>query len=375
MDLHTSRVPDCPPDRVSPGWKIELLDEGASVSRLWVVDRDIRVGASVMRVGGISSVATNDDHRGKGLATQVMETAVALMEKEGYHASLLHGIPDFYHRFGYAPCMPEYLLRIATVDAERAVGPLVLREAKPTDLPAIARLYNGENARRTGTALRDAETWKGFPRSVGWFTRPIVRVAADSRDRVLGYVVYDEGRDRVRACEAGGQGGEVMGSLLRHLAQLAVEFRKEEIQLALPPDHPLALYARKFGCRSELEFPRNHGFMGRILRLEPFLDNLADRLGRDGDFPLPMGEVTLSTELGAAVLGYQGGKGFLDGNAAGREGSVHLGQAALFQMAMGYRSARDLLMAGDLTGPPESVDLLCAWFPLRNATLYWPDRF
>ena len=140
MELNTARVPDCPPDRVSPGWKIELLDEGASVSRLWVVDRDIRIGASVVRAGGISTVGTNDDHRGKGLAGQVMDAALALMAKEGYDVSLLHGIPDFYHRYGFAPCMPEYTLRIATVDAERASGPLALRSLKEGDYPAIARL-------------------------------------------------------------------------------------------------------------------------------------------------------------------------------------------------------------------------------------------
>lgn len=374
MDLRTARVENCPPDETSPGWKIELCDQGTWLSRLWVVDRDIRIGGSVLRVGGISSVETPKEHRGKGLAAKAMEGALALMGNEGYAVSLLHGIPDYYHRFGYAPCMPEYDLRIATADAERAPGPLALREIQPGDLPAISRLYNGENARRTGTAQRDAETWKGFPRSVGWFTKPRVLAASDAKDRLVGYLVYDEVSGRCQVAEAGGQGGDVMGSILRFLAQRSVELRKEEIHFALPPDHPLALYARKFGCQAEARYPRNGGFMGRIIRLHPFLESLAERLGRDGDYPLPAGEVALSTELGAAMLGFRGGKGFHDANAP-KEGAVHLGQAALFQMAMGYRSARDLLMAGDLTGPPEKVDLLCAWFPLRNATLYWPDRF
>ena len=40
------------------------------------------------------------------------------------------------------------------------------------------------------------------------------------------------------------------------------------------------------------------------------------------------------------TLGFRGGKGFHDANAS-KEGALHLGQSALFQMAMGYRSARD----------------------------------
>lgn len=374
MEIRTTRVPDSPPDETSPGWKLELMDGDAWVSRLWVIDRDIRIGGAVLRVGGIGSVETPKEHRGKGLASKVMEAALALMEREGCDAALLHGIPDFYHKHGFAPCMPEYALKIATIDAERASGPLALRECRPDDLPAIARLYNGENARRTGTAVRDAETWKGFPRSVGWWTKPAVRVAADARDRVIGYVVYDDAADRCRAAEAGGQGGEVMGSILRHLAQRAVDLRKEEVELALPPDHPLAAYARRFGCRAEIRFPRNGEFMGRIIRFAPFLERLAEGLGRDGEYPPPDGEVGVATELGSGLLGFRSGKGWFDGNAPGN-GAVHLSQSALFQMAMGYRSARDLHTSGELAGPPEKLDLLGAWFPPRHATLYWPDRF
>jgi predicted acetyltransferase len=376
MDLKTSRVPDCPPDLVSPGWKLELLDGGKPVSKLWIVDRTLRIGGAQVKAGGISSVETDKDRRGQGLAAALMEAAVKLMEKEGYEASLLHGIPDFYHRFGYIPCMPEYAVRIATINAERAPGPLALRSFQESDVPAIARIYNGENAWRTGTAVRDAETWKGFPRSVGWFTKPAIRVTVDGRDRVTGYVVFDDDAAICRAAEAGGMGGDVLGSILRFLAQRAVDLRKETVHLELPPDHPLALYARKFGCEADIRYPRNGGFMGRIIRFLPFMERVAEGLGRMTEHPLPEGEVALSTESGACILVYGKGRGSLgEPLSQGAEGSARFGQGAFFQMAMGYRTARDLLAAGELAASSAQLDLLDAWFPLRNATLYWPDRF
>jgi predicted acetyltransferase len=376
MELKTSRVSDCPPDLKSPGWKVEVLDGGKSVSRLWIVDRMMRIGGAVMKVAGISTVGTDDAYRGKGLAAGVMESAMALISREGYDASMLHGIPDFYHRFGYAPCMAEYGIRIQTVNAERAPGPLALRSFQESDLPAIARLYNGENAWRSGTAVRDPDTWKGFPRSVGWFTKPGIRVTVDGRDRVTGYVVFDEDATRCRAAEAGGMSGEVLGSILRFLAQRAVDLRKEEIHLALPPDHALAIYARKFGCDADIRYPRNGEFMGRIIRFPAFMENLAEGLGRDSDSSLPEGEVTLSTDLGACILRFKDGQGGLgDPITQETEGAARLGQGALFQIAMGYRSARDLMAAGELQATSRQIDLLTAWFPLRNATMYWPDRF
>lgn len=376
MELKTTHVDNCPPDMVTPGWKVELLDGGKSISRLWIVDRLMRVGGAQVKVAGIAAVATDDPHKGKGLAGQVMEAALALIEREGYEASLLHGIPDFYHRFGYAPCMPEYGIRISTLNAERAPGPLPLQSFQASDLPSIARIYNGENAGRTGTAVRDAKTWKGFPRSVGWFTKAGVRVTVDGRDRVTGYVVFDDDPERCRAAEAGGMGGEVMGSILRFLAQRALELRKEEVHLAMPPDHPLALYARKFGCEADIRYPRNGEFMGRVIRFQPFMERLAEGLGRDAEHPLPEGEVALSTELGACILKYKDGHGSLgEPLTQGAEGSARFGQGTLFQMAMGYRSARDLLTASELQASSSQLDLLGAWFPLRNATMYWPDRF
>ena len=233
MELKTTRVTDCPPDLVSPGWKIELLDGGKSISRLWIVDRTMRIGGSQVKLGGISSTGTEDAFRGEGVAAQVMDAALKLMEREGYDATLLHGIPDLHPRFGYSTCMPEYGIRIATLNAERAPGPLALRSFQESDIPAIARIYNGENAWRAGTAVRDAETWKGFSRSVGLRMKPSIRVTVDGRDRVTGYVVFDDDAGKCRAAEAGGMGGDVLGSILRFLAQRAVELRKEAIHLAI----------------------------------------------------------------------------------------------------------------------------------------------
>ena len=185
MRLRESRTDSCPPDRVSPGWKIECLEKGRSISRLWIVDRVMRIGGATVRVGGISTVGTDKKYRGHGLASQVMHAALALMEREGYDASVLHGIPDFYHRFGYVSCIPEYDLILPAgfptplkgggkpkdTDGHR----LKLRALHPDDLPAMARMYNRENATRTGSIFRNPRTWKGFPRSAGFFMNNTMR--------------------------------------------------------------------------------------------------------------------------------------------------------------------------------------------------------
>ncbi|MFH1567284.1 MAG: GNAT family N-acetyltransferase, partial [Gemmatimonadota bacterium] len=84
MELRETKVPK--------GWKVEFVHEGVSVSRAWVVDRQMRIGAAVLRVGGIGGVGTEEEYRRRGLARQVLERCVELMTREGYDASFLFGI-------------------------------------------------------------------------------------------------------------------------------------------------------------------------------------------------------------------------------------------------------------------------------------------
>jgi predicted acetyltransferase len=275
MDLRSYRVDSCPPDHRFPGWKVELLDGGKSVSRLWIVDKVMRVIGGEMPIGGISSVGTDEKYRGKGLAGRVMRAALELMAREGYVLSILHGIPDFYDAFGYACCMPDYETRLARAGLEkglrgnrREAETLRLRAPLRADLPAVARLYNRENADRPGSIVRAPAKWKGFPRSVGWFTKPGARLVVDSKGKLRGYVVFDAAGE-CRVAEAGGEGA-ACDAILEFLALRAKRMGKDEISMILPPDHPLAIRSRDFGCRQTINYPRNGEFMGRIIDLAGF---------------------------------------------------------------------------------------------------------
>ncbi|MSR84402.1 MAG: GNAT family N-acetyltransferase [Candidatus Latescibacteria bacterium] len=187
------------------GWKVELVREGRSISRLWIVDVQMRIGVGVVKVGGIAGVGTDRQYRNQGLASRVLEASLALMLREGYEVSMLFGIPDFYHRFGFATCIPEHNLRLDTRDAERAAKQLRLRLYRKADRAAIIRLYNRQNEGRTGAVVRDPKTWKGIEKGSGFGVDAGVQVAVNAADQVQGYVVYDAVPGRCRAAEVGGR--------------------------------------------------------------------------------------------------------------------------------------------------------------------------
>ena len=56
------------------GWKVEVLYEGKSVSHLWIIDRQMRIGAGV---------GTDHEHRNRGLAIRVLRRSLKLMREQG----------------------------------------------------------------------------------------------------------------------------------------------------------------------------------------------------------------------------------------------------------------------------------------------------
>ena len=98
---------------------------GELASELWVVDVTVRAWGAELRSAGIAGVATPKPHRMKGYARRLMEACERFTADRRYEISTLFGIPDFYHRFGYATICPECEIRIE-LDAREMDGPLRL---------------------------------------------------------------------------------------------------------------------------------------------------------------------------------------------------------------------------------------------------------
>ena len=359
--------------RRGTGWKVELFDGERSISWCSLADCRMRIGESVVAMGGIGGVGTLPEFRRKGLSRQVMEATIAMMERERYAISFLHGIQEFYHRFGFITCMAEHEFSLDTRDAERCGRGAKTRRLKTGDLPSVARLYNRDNAARTGSAVRDPRHWRGFPKGTWWSNPAATQVVVDGRDRIIGYVVYDDVRDCCRAAEVGGRGESVFAAILGVLARRAVKLRLERVRVHAPADHPFAIYCREFGLRIHSLYPRNERCMGRIIDfrncIESVIPTLARRWGRD-ERGL---RLCIRTDAGGGTLGWQGEQlVFTEGL---HRGCARLNQEHLMQLLMGYLRPSDLAGLGRMTKAASERNLIERLFPLQHAQLWWPDRF
>lgn len=355
-------------------WRVEILHEGSSISRLWIVDRHLRVGRATLHTAGIAGVGTDHQHRQRGLALRVLHRSIEFMQEQGYDASFLFGIQDFYHRVDFATCFPEHDLSLDTRRAESATSSLRVRPLQAEDIAAVRRLFNHENATRTGTTLR-GRAWQGFPMGSGFDRKAAAYVvhAPRARGKVLGYVVVDDTQERCRAAEVGGTGDEVFGAILGFLGQHAVDLRREQITLSLPGDHPFALYARRYGCQDQTRYPRNAGPMGRSLDLVRFCAAMAPEWRSLWPDDAPA-RLVLRVGTEAVTLRRRADDLAVSATAKGA-GLTVAGAGALMQLAMGYRTADDALAEGVLSATGARADLARALFPLRVGHMWWPDRF
>lgn len=126
---------------------------GEIATHFGVWDFSMRIGAAVVRLAGIGAVATAHDQRGKGLMAETAAECVSGLSDAGYDVSLLFGIPNFYHRFGYVPCFPEVRTILDVRELPASPG-LVEYEKFDGPFADLADVYNRENEGVTGTYVR-----------------------------------------------------------------------------------------------------------------------------------------------------------------------------------------------------------------------------
>lgn len=354
-------------------WEVALRLEEEVASRLWIVKKRMRIGQAVVRMGGIAGVWTHEKHRLKGYASRCLEAAIGLLSAEGYEMSLLFGIADFYHRFGYGVVFPDPVLRITTENLLRAQRRHPIRGMLRTDGPEIARIYNRTQARRTGTTLRPKD-WAYFERSVHFKKPGRASLVLDPAGRTIGYATWSFLDGRFRVSEVGAGDSSAFETLAAVIGHQARRRKAEEVEFHLPSDDPFGEFCARLGCRWDIVHPRNRGPMGRILHLAPLMaalqPELSDRLHAD---PWA-GRLRLETDLGAIGLRISGTGVTLTQPHPGAL-RVALPQMALTQLVMGYRSAADVALDPDVTIPRRALPALSALFPKGHPYMWWSDRF
>jgi hypothetical protein len=364
FELIRSAYANCPFIPTDLCWVAEA--GGRIVAKWQLLDFEMRIAGTPIRMGGIQAVAAEPDENHKGYAKEVALTALPQIRELDF--DLVLGFAQrgaFYRRLGAVVVAADYQVEL---DAS-GVPPLREDPFRPwneaDDLPFIIDAYNQSNANSTGPLIRNEALWP-------WLVRRPTSIHV-CNDGYIGVSLFD---DRLEIREVAGHGPHFYDAAIRKIAALAREADLKPICGGVAPDHPLIRMAIPYGIRVHSTYTRKSGCIGLALAPVRLIGRLTNTLSarlqasRYHDVHLDLG-LRAPDEEARLLVNPQGQQG--------RKVDLDLPAGALLQLAMGHVSASSLLVAHPeaCTQPlnAELLGLLDAAFPVGHPFMWHTDRY
>ena len=356
--------------------KVELLADGVSTSWVVVIDIEMKVGMSYLKMGGIGGVGTLEEQRMKGYSRRVLEHSVDFMTGHGYDVSMLYGIPDFYSKWGYASTLSDYKITVPLRNAKRAREGLHARPMTKENADQVLDLYELTNEQRTGPVKRDRKTWFKFRKGSDWRIMADGTVFEDESGKIVAYYAADRWPRVMRVTEVGAREPLFYENVLKHASEVAEQKQAPEIEVFAPLDHPFTNLCERMGCTATLNYYYDQMGMGRIMNIlstfEKLRPELSRRLGSAElrDYP---SRLSIRTDIGSITLELSdSGMSFSEKASADW---IELPQWALMQLILGYRPVSDAMADPTVKTEGNIREILEALFPTGYPYIWLADWF
>ncbi len=346
--------------------------QGQLAGALRITTDTIRIGEARLKMGGLGWISVDDQFRGQGVARSLLLDALAYMRAQNYHVSMLFGVVDFYHRYGFTTMLSDFLTSVDVLEAEHAEHePYKMRHGKPGDIPAIQKLHNaGENdvacsiVRSSAHLTNQWERWKE------------VRVLTDQQGKVFAYFLPEVARDGLLIKELGLGGRNACGSLLHACAQLALEEHAPQIRFAAPPCHVFLKYLLQFESKYEMHVKRNRDGMMALINLGETLESMIP------EWESGLAQTALARERAEVTLlvdkktyRIRANRGAIDISANTGDNRVSFSAGEFVQLLSGYRYLDEVLLTRRRILNSTGKALLGALFPKRLPFVWPVDHF
>jgi GNAT superfamily N-acetyltransferase len=237
----------------SPSYRPEQIRsayrEGMQLGGYRIDERLLRVGVARLATGCVGGVYTRAEARNQGVASALMNDAIAYAQVHDYPLLLLDGIPKFYYRYGFCD-----VFDLSTQELDRQAilalpeSSYTVRLSTPDDTASLLALYERHFGPYTGSFERSIE------QQVHWMQhleRDKLLLAIDSTGQVRGYLFLAATQARGHFFLAGTQVWELAVddwfatvALLRyHVRQMeGLEGQNAPVPFlyAVPPTSPLS---------------------------------------------------------------------------------------------------------------------------------------
>ncbi len=231
------------------------------VGNVTVLRVPVRLGAAVLETAGIAGVCADPRARKRGIASALMRDSLAASKDAGLCFSLLFGIDDFYHRFGFVPAWAEHSI---TVKAEELSGMphWRVRKAAKADLPRMLEQYNRLYGPIDGSCVRHPRVFQRRKKAATMILRGPGR--GDWAYAIF-WMGKSEGDPRPHLLEAAGAGADWPNAVLHETSRYAATADHDQVVVALPAFHPVCRRLTFRSAVGKVNYVRNGAAMGAVL--------------------------------------------------------------------------------------------------------------
>ena len=358
---------------------VVVSDKVVSTLRVW--ERRIRVGDSLVTMGGIGGVCTHPNYRGVGYASALMQDTVDYLRTIGCDLGALFTIiPEaFYRRLGWTS-LPLHGFNVRYNSATPVVdsSDWQITDFNPeTDLDAVARLHDLANAQQSGTIARTRAYWDMAPSRIRGVLPTVI---AQRNGHIKGYLNYEIDGKRAEVREVGyiADNSTVLDALVSHFLQVCKTQSVEEIESRFTSQHPFAkrLIAE---CDSPITLTEYTGMMLYAIRPSVFLRRLIVQWeSRIADaqetFPrLAVKLPALNNEQSVLQHNADGTLQIVPEDADAVDFGIDLSEADFWKLLFGEIGWEQI--SPDTSVSPEISAFLAILFPKRDVIFWSPDGY
>lgn len=342
-------------------------------------EHTLAIGPARLPAGCIGAVVTHPDYRLQGVGTALVEDAIALAQERRHALLLLDGIPNFYHRFGFANVLTEggYTIRLADILA-LPLSPYGVRPATDGDAGDLLRLYHQEFDPFPGVFARTPAIQSHLLSARLPANPPLL--AIDESGRACGYLIAPWVLTDPNCYEVVAPDWSTASALLQHHARLlaANDPPPQALTWQVPPGSA-TFFA--LADRIPLEGAVRHlpigDWMARIGHLPTFLAAILPHWNQrrqnsnvlwNGSIQIDLGETTFGIDFG-------GVEARLSAQPSAEAPHVRLSPQALVQLTFGFRPAWWLARQPANDIPDHLLDLLQTLASTRSGWVPGTDRF
>lgn len=349
------------------------------VSTLRVWERRIRIGTSLVTMGGIGGVCTHEKYRGVGYASALMRQTIDYLKMTGCDLGVLFTIipEEFYHRLGWTS-FPLHGFQIK-VNSETLAESQSIFQVRAfnleTDLDVVATIHDLSNAQRSGTLSRTRAYWDMEPTRIRGILPTVI---AHQNGNIVGYLNYNIHDKSLELLEVGYRPdtSDVLGTLVSHLGQVCKTEQVEDIHGIFSPKHPFVeqLISR---CEGEITEFTDCTMMLYAVCLTTLLRRLVVRweseiVAAEQSFPSLAVKFPVVSDQ-QAVLRYDGSRTIQIMDDASDAEHLDLSEADFWQLLFGEigweEINKDTSVSGDVSA------FLGVLFPKRDVLFWYPDRY